>query len=156
VIEICVLLSATFGTPGWRQADHLLKKVKQTARQINCIGSRRGKDYKKRLKRQYRKRLGRTETIFNRAKELCETLEEQASSDFTTVAQLAELKVFIERTEHVCGTARRRVINGAKVANEDKLFSIFEPHTQLYKRGKAPRSLSATLRTSRVLWSART
>ena len=45
--------------------------------------------------------------------------------------------MFIERTRHVCGTARRRVLEGEKVPNEDKLFSIFEPHTQLYKRGKA-------------------
>ena len=35
------------------------------------------------------------------------------------------------------GTARRRVIRGEQVPNEDKLFSIFEPHTQLYKRAKA-------------------
>ena len=45
--------------------------------------------------------------------------------------------MFIERTRHVCGTARRRVLEGEKVPNGDKLFSLFEPHTQLYKRGKA-------------------
>ena len=43
----------------------------------------------------------------------------------------------IERTEQVCDTARRRVLEGERVPNQDKLFSIFEPHTQLYKRGKA-------------------
>jgi transposase, IS5 family len=37
----------------------------------------------------------------------------------------------------VMGTARRRVIEGEAVPNEEKLFSVFEPHTQLYKRGKA-------------------
>ncbi|GAG36197.1 unnamed protein product, partial [marine sediment metagenome] len=37
----------------------------------------------------------------------------------------------------VCDTARRRVLGREKVPNEDKLFSIFEPHTQLYCRGKA-------------------
>ena len=50
---------------------------------------------------------------------------------------MQELRTFIERTQHVRQTARRRVLNGEKVPNEDKLFSIFEPHTQLYKRGKA-------------------
>jgi hypothetical protein len=35
------------------------------------------------------------------------------------------------------GTARRRVILGEQVPNQEKLFSIFEPHTQLYRRGKA-------------------
>jgi IS5 family transposase len=29
------------------------------------------------------------------------------------------------------------MINGESVPNDDKLFSVFEPHTQLYKRGKA-------------------
>ena len=51
--------------------------------------------------------------------------------------QINRLKIFIERTEQVCDTARRRVIKGETVPNEDKVFSLFEPHTQLYKRGKA-------------------
>jgi hypothetical protein len=45
--------------------------------------------------------------------------------------------VFVERTEQVCDTARRRVLQGEQVPNAEKLFSLFEPHTQLYKRGKA-------------------
>jgi len=53
------------------------------------------------------------------------------------VFQVQELRTFMERTQQVRQTARRRVLNGEKVPNEDKLFSIFEPHTQLYKRGKA-------------------
>jgi hypothetical protein len=51
--------------------------------------------------------------------------------------QVAQLRVFLERTNQVCGTARRRVLQGEQVPNSEKLFSMFEPHTQLYKRGKA-------------------
>ena len=50
---------------------------------------------------------------------------------------IANIRLFIERTEQVCDTARRRVLEGESVPNEDKLFSMFEPHTQLYRRGKA-------------------
>jgi transposase, IS5 family len=57
------------------------------------------------------------------------------------LTQLERLKTFIERTEQVCGTARRRVLRGETVPNEEKLFSMFEPHTQLYKRGKAGESV---------------
>jgi hypothetical protein len=53
------------------------------------------------------------------------------------LAIAAELKVFMERTRQVCGTAKRRVLEGQTVPNSEKLFSIFETHTQLYKRGKA-------------------
>lgn len=40
-------------------------------------------------------------------------------------------------TRQVCDTATRRVLQGQSVPNQDKLFSLFETHTQLYKRGKA-------------------
>lgn len=137
IIELCVLLSAGVDVSGWRQHEHLLNKVKRIAREISRISSRQGANYKKRLNKQYRKLLRETKKIVGRAKETLETLEIQSGLAPVTLAQIAALKVFIERTEHVCGTARRRVLEGETVPNEDKLFSIFEPHTQLYKRGKA-------------------
>ncbi len=39
--------------------------------------------------------------------------------------------------ELVIGQARRRVLQGESVPNEQKLFSLFEPHTELLLRGKA-------------------
>jgi hypothetical protein len=38
----------------------------------------------------------------------------------------------------VADTARRRILLGETVPNADKLLSLFEPHTQLIKRGKTP------------------
>jgi IS5 family transposase len=45
--------------------------------------------------------------------------------------------------EHFCGLgsrvidqSRRRVLNGEQVPSAEKLYSIFEPHTDLIKRGK--------------------
>ena len=42
----------------------------------------------------------------------------------------------MELTKQVFNAARRRVLEGEKVPNEGKLFSIFQTHMQLYKRGK--------------------
>src|SRR6266568_1956624 len=50
----------------------------------------------------------------------------------------AELLHYIVLTEKVCDNARRRVLDGEALANEEKIFSIFEPHTELIKRGKQP------------------
>ena len=136
-IELCATLSEGFELTGWRQCGHLLKKVKQTARQIGRISTRKGAGYKARLVKQYRKLLGRTEKILTRAMETCDILENEFHVDVMSGSRIAELKVFIERTEHVCGTARRRIIEGEDVPNDEKLFSMFEPHTQLYIRGKA-------------------
>src|SRR5229473_849193 len=38
--------------------------------------------------------------------------------------------------ERVINQARRRVLDGEQVANAEKIYSIFEPHTDLIKRGK--------------------
>ncbi len=136
-IELCVKLSDVYDIVGWRQHEHLLKKVKQAARQVARISARQGAKYKQRLADQYGQLLRRAEAILRCATETCETLQSDYELDFVSIAQIAEIKVFIERTQQVCDTARRRVLNGETVPNKDKLFSIFEPHTQLYRRGKA-------------------
>jgi len=127
IIEQCVRLAAG-AVAGWRQHEHLLQQIKKLSRQIERIASRKGPNYEERLKKPYRELLRRAQKILARARAFA------ATRDAATVAELCQ---FIERTEQVCGTARRRVLKGETVPNADKLFSIFEPHTQLYKRGKA-------------------
>jgi IS5 family transposase len=45
---------------------------------------------------------------------------------------------YVTLTQKVCANARRRVLAGETLANDEKIFSIFEPHTELIKRGKEP------------------
>ena len=49
-----------------------------------------------------------------------------------------DLLHYVDLTAQVCDTARRRVLEGETVPNEEKILSIFEPHTELIKRGKQP------------------
>jgi len=137
VIRLCATLCEVYNIAGWRQHEYLLKQVKQTARQIARISSRKGASYQERLKGQYRKLLNRAKAIVSRANETCETLHNEHGLDCLSVPTIVEIKLFNERIEQVCDTARRRVLEGETVPNEDKLFSMFEPHTQLYRRGKA-------------------
>src|SRR5205823_10043007 len=63
---------------------------------------------------------------------------EQLKSAVVPARREAMLLHYVALTEHVCDTARRRVLHGETVANEEKILSIFEPHTELIKRGKQP------------------
>jgi hypothetical protein len=123
------------GFDGWRQHKHLYRKAKRVARQIERIAARKGAGYQDRLKGPYRELLALAGTITQRAKDL-RIAAQKGAADPGVLGLEAQLAVFIERTEHVCDTARRRVLQGETVPNADKLFSIFETHTQLYKRGK--------------------
>jgi hypothetical protein len=134
IIGLCALVAADLDLSGWRQHTHLLRKVKSLCREIGRVSRSKAPGSKKKLKRLYARLLKRAEKILQRAERL---VEEAASGDLATAGRIEQIRVFIERTRQVAGTAHRRVILGEQVPNEDKLFSIFEPHTQLYRRGKA-------------------
>jgi len=55
----------------------------------------------------------------------------------TVAAAIREISTYSELTERAVGQARRRVLQHETVPNENKIFSLFEPHTDLIKRGKA-------------------
>jgi hypothetical protein len=129
--EIADLLDAS----GWRQHKHLYRNVRQMAREIDRIAARKGKGYQAKLKPKYAELLDQAATILDRAQQLREQVK--GSLDLEVIGWDTQMKDFMERTRQVCGTAQRRVMEDQKVANGEKLFSVFETHTQLYKRGKA-------------------
>ena len=57
--------------------------------------------------------------------------------DAMAKALAEELEHFVNLGAKVIDQARRRVLEEQKVPNSEKLFSIFEPHTELLIRGKA-------------------
>jgi IS5 family transposase len=56
-------------------------------------------------------------------------------------AIIEQIDHYIELGERVVDQARRRVLEGERVPNEEKLFSIFEAHTELLIRGKAGKNV---------------
>ena len=136
ILTLCALISGQFSIPGWRQHEHVLKKIKNIAISISRLSSRKSPRAKQRLETQYRKLLKRAQTILGRAESLVDEVGDR-DTDILTLCRIAELRRFIQLTRQVCSTAHRRVVEGETVPNEDKIFSIFEPHTQLYRRGKA-------------------
>jgi IS5 family transposase len=130
-------LATQIGAAGWRQHQHLFKKAKRLARQIDRIAARKGAGYQERLNAPYRELLALADTIVTRAENLRKRVGGRRSAAIEILALDAQMQVFLERTRHVCSTAHRRVLKGEQVPNRDKLLSIFEPHSQLYKRGKA-------------------
>jgi len=54
------------------------------------------------------------------------------------IALAATLEHFIPLLRRVIAQARRRVLEGQQVPAPEKLVSLFEPHTAIIQRGKAP------------------
>jgi transposase, IS5 family len=136
IIPLCRELAVEIDAPGWRQNAHLLKRVKEHVHVISRISASKSPKAKAALPGAYGRLLTRANQIIERAR----TLQKQAERNGYTPRALAlveDLKQWLELTEQVCDTAYRRVILQETVPNSDKLFSLYETHTQLYRRGKA-------------------
>jgi IS5 family transposase len=143
VVTRAAHLAEAHAQPGWRQHEHLLQNVKDIVLQISRV-SRAKNQGADRLKPGYQRLLTLAEDLLQRARQLLETLHFRSKGlgiDWLgerLAGPREELWHYVLLTEKVCGTARRRVLLGETVPNEEKLFSIFEPHTELIQRGKQP------------------
>lgn len=136
IVPLCVALAEELGAGGWRQHGHLQKRIKQTVRLISQISASKSPHVKARLPVAYETLLERTQHILKRAKSLV-ILGENEPFSLKAMGLSARLGHWLSLVEQVCDTAHRRVVLKQQVPNADKLFSIFETHTQLYRRGKA-------------------
>lgn len=98
------------------------------------------KDRHHRLVPKYRELIRTTEQVVKNAREVLKKTERVSSIDLMT--EIA-IKAVRDQIDHYCGLgdrvmdqARRRVLNGEQVPNQEKIFSIFETHTDLIMRGK--------------------
>ena len=140
LIPLCVKVAQLLGEGGWRQAKHLKKKAKQLAREVARISASQSPAVQATLNDAYDRLLDHARLLLDRAGALQTKALAAASGpgDSSEIAVLCgELAHWLTLTVQVCDTAYRRTQCGEQVPNEDKLFSLFETHTQLYRRGKA-------------------
>lgn len=118
------------------------KRVKRIVLRIGRATKRRGKK-RKNVKPLYKRLLRHVETILDWASSIVEDLGrgeirlspidlEECHGNLVRCLTLGPL---------VIDQARRRVLEGEKVPNSDKIFSIFEEHTELLIRGKTGKEI---------------
>lgn len=135
-VPLCVEVASCLDIEGWRQAEYLVKRIKKLNQNIGRIAASQNPRKKDALRSYYENLISRVNQLVERAAELVKAAQGELVSP-GIIRQVAAIEQWIGLTQQVCDTARRRVLLGEKVENCDKLFSLFETHTQLYRRGKA-------------------
>jgi IS5 family transposase len=92
----------------------------------------------------YRELIRITEQVVNNARQVVETAKAVAAGACADlIASLSidslrsEITGYCKLADRVIDQSRRRVLQGEQVPTAEKIYSIFEPHTDLIKRGKA-------------------
>ncbi len=110
-----------------------LVAVRKLGLRITRKGVRKGTSSKD-LKPLYQRLIRQVEEVLSTAGAVAQSLRQGRPKDEKLAARLVE---FQRLGRQVVSQARRRVILGESVPNDEKLFSVFEPHTELLIRGKA-------------------
>ena len=139
-ILLTLSLCDSLGLPGWRQGNYLLKKVKKLFRKAQQLKRSTAKDDSKKERRKqliidaHLGYLELVESLIIRAKE---TLLAVSSPSIVAHLKIKEIKKYIAHAERQIDQIRRRVVEGETIPHNEKVFSLFEEHTEWISKGKA-------------------
>jgi IS5 family transposase len=117
-------------------------RVKDTKRLVYRLVRGGAKLHEGTRKKLYRKLIAGTERVMAWAAEVRARVAAGVPAEMGLLAQLelkswaADLEKYLPLAAKCVKQARERVLEGKPVPNEKKIFSIFEPHTELLIRGK--------------------
>jgi transposase, IS5 family len=137
VLQLTHRLSEEVGIDGWRQAPYLLRKVKRNFRAVQK--SREQEKDKKNpspsclaITRSYIETAG---PLFKRAMESCKPY--RRCCDPIIEAEVEQIIQFCDDGRTLIDQIKRRCFKGESIPHEEKLFSLFERHTEWISKGKA-------------------
>jgi transposase, IS5 family len=111
------------------------RSAKRLARKIDEAGRRRTKEAKEGSLAAYQRLVEVASASLGQAKKQREALLALGSAGVEALRnELGEVGELVER---VIGQTQRRVFEGEQVPAQEKLVSIFEPHTRIIRRGKS-------------------
>jgi len=110
-------------------------KVKKLAHYISRNAGKRSKRAQRKMKTMYKILIERVRWIVEIAGNAEVLLRSRIDLFWSAVAD--ELAHYSRLIEKIIDQAQRRVFDGETVPSSEKIYSLFEPHTELLKRGKA-------------------
>ncbi|MEK7217353.1 MAG: ISNCY family transposase, partial [Chloroflexota bacterium] len=120
-----------------RHFPNRCRRVRRRALEISRMDRQQRQ---RRQPRKYRELLQITKQVVDRARQVGEQAGRQRPADprvaATVTALVEQIGHYGRLAEQVIRQTRRRVLEGETVPAEEKVLSIFEPHTDLIKRGK--------------------
>jgi len=114
-----------------RQLKKLLRKI-QKARYSNSKNETKKQTKKEEIHQLYRDYLNLAKLLIEKSEQVLPTLAQLGE-----VATILQIDHYIAHAQRQIDQIERRVLKGEVIPHEEKVFSIFEPHTEWVSKGKA-------------------
>ena len=140
IIVLIMTLCDNLALPGWRKCNYNIKKVKKYFRKAQQLKRSTSKKAKKKAKREqliidaHLAYLELAESLINKARK---TILSISSPGIVVHLKIKEIEKYIVHAERQIEQIRRRVVEGETIPHHQKVFSIFQEHTEWISKGKA-------------------
>ena len=143
MINLIAILCSEIGITAWRQSHKNILKVKRLLRDIQKLRRSTSKDKAKIQKRdqliiaKHQNYIDVCQGFVIRVKETIRILRELGILSMSQELRLISIEEYIRHAERQIDQIRRRVVLDEKIPHEEKVYSIFQLHTEWISKGKA-------------------
>ncbi len=143
VIILTARLCDAQDVTGWRQQAYNVKQVKRKMRAAQMKKRGGGKTENQQAKRHeqmveaHQDYIDTAQQYLDKARLSLKALENKGLSKVTQGLKVVEIEEYMAHADRQIDQIRRRVLEGERIPHDEKVFSIFEPHTEWIVKGKA-------------------
>lgn len=119
----------SFGFSHWRQHGYNVRHLKSLLRNIQLIKKGKGKDKEEKLIAAHQKYIDAAKMFINKLECTLEALKDNILS--------IQIRNYLDHAYRQIDQIERRAIKGETIPASEKVYSIFEPHTEWVNKGKA-------------------
>jgi len=142
-ISLIEIVCSEIGITEWRQYDHNILKIKSILRKIQNMKRSTSKDEAKRaqrdqlIAREHQNYIDVCRGFIVRAQETINILRELRFVSVSQDFRFSIVETYIHHAKRQIDQIHRRVALDEKIPHKEKVFSIFETHTEWISKGKA-------------------
>lgn len=143
VITLIWQLSMNSDILGWRNSGDIIKKVRKLFHKARILKRSTSNDDAKKaqkeakIKEAHQAYIDLIEILLDRATETLFELKIKESHGIISSPMISEIEGYMEHAYRQIDQIRQRVIRDETIAHHEKVFSIFEQHTEWISKGKA-------------------
>jgi transposase, IS5 family len=140
LLVLLTVVCGRAGIPGWRQSRHHLRTIKKLFRKAQKMKRSTSKNPDKQAERHavieaaHEAYVDLVESFFEKVRQTMKLLRD---GELASERELQELERFLTHAERQIDQIRRRVLQGEVIPHDEKVFSVFEEHTEWICKGKA-------------------
>ena len=143
VMTLTARVCDAYEVPGWRQSAYNVKQIKRNMRAAQMKKHGGGNNEAQKAKRReqlmeaHQAYIDTAEHYLDKARLSVKALENKGLSKLTRGTTLLEIEDYMAHADRQIDQIKRRVLQGESIPHDEKVFSIFEPHTEWIVKGKA-------------------